>query len=1454
MVDKRLSKEEAARQMAAADNRVKGISSIANNTVKRSKTQYEKQYGTPAAHKQTVTATDKALSSLSKATQALASGVKTITVETAKGVKNITASGAKAMNEYAKAITEDIHINRKNFMVTTIGKFTPLVGYAVAKMMETTVFRNMIDKMKAGLGRALDSVTSRFKRLASMGWEKGKEFWSSAMDRISGKTGAVKSRMANARKAKKEKASYTKEQAIKEALADARVQSAARKASKTKGIEDQVPHMASGGYVQKEGLAKVHAAEVVQPVDKIVETIVDTVNKRLDAKEAKKKEGLFEGTMFEKAKGQDFFGFDKVGKSIKSGMDIMFRKNLALEQRVMKRDKKNQQGLIGSFMTAYSQEAKQEELPLMERQVRAILELKSTISGDQKIRQAAWEKMLYEHPVFHAITLGMKGIAAGFTSPMKFLFKRRGVYASQLSTKGTVFERMVDAGAQTFQGLMTKMDDLISNTYIIANASHATALKAGATKQKIDPVKAPGQTGYTIAGFLYKMIVKKPAAAIGWAAKKLGSKSKFLKNESTVEGTLGDSWDETKKLWRDRGKRIKTKYRQAMYETPKMKANRTRKELREKKELKDKKAAAKALKKGRFGRDQQNWSDRKSMVENLKSGMSMKEAAKAYRVMKNTRLGRPEQYDDFTASGREEYKQKNIAENREKNRKKGLAEYRKKQASFGGKDRTGKKTTAGTLEEIKDINKKNLQTNVKSTGIAKSGAKAMSKMGGWLWKIGGIVMSFISSGVAGLTALLGPILGGAIAVALAGAAGAAIGTALNKYVVSPISKKMFAKQDKKNDKAGAATQKTTMDGFDAIKKFKAGDMSKEDAYKKLNVSKLQMGVSSQMGSATENYIGWNARARNNWQLIEAGSAEYLNENIGEYAPYGWDQVNALRTKWSKTFKQGKAARNWHQMGRKREMIFLKHLKKKGKVKTEEQISSQGAKYFGGQIVAPKTKLKEMGNKPNSYKPGSVPSRYNQAQVDAAGEADKDKGYINFQATVSDYLPLINQFAGNTTTGFLLAQYIQKKSGENPKALLNAANAIKKLTNEQAVKYGIDDETKKAAGIISSKYSAFKTEYDKGEQYIRDKYDIASGKVKAGWGTFKKNKKQFGTVAAMDMASHAAAVGTEKLARSSYTSAKTAVDRLLASGTAKDLVASYEGGIEALKTKPLGEIKDLIKEKTIEKAKEAKKIAEKKAKGINDKYGVTDKASLAWSKAKQKAGDLKINFLPMIMTMGDNIITSLMKLGQFFIDAYGDPKQFYIDTKEKVWDSLYDINEYSRGSYKKMHEMYLLQKWNAQFQYDQITKGSTMQYEAPPGEVVGSMSGAISGGFKFPGPKGKASTFYVTGHSGEQMIVTPTEAEYQERFERDGMGSKKVAQMGARKDLLTAALQSGMMDSLKGVKDSVDSSTKATIANLQQTFNNSTNMSTTSNNSGGGSARPPREIDPHTLAILQGRLT
>lgn len=217
--------------LKAGDQRIKNISAVSQVVTERANKEARKAskyLDEKISNKSSISSIDRVLKNLADATGTLTSGMRHITAETARGVKHISLGGAQAVNEYAKAISEDINVNKQALIVTTVGKISPIVGYATAKMMETVVFKNMISRMKEGLGKALSSVTSRFKSLAGAGWEK------------------LRGVLSFEKKKPKEK----------------------------------IPKMAKGGFVKKGGMAEIHAAEVITPVKNIVATIVDQVNKR----------------------------------------------------------------------------------------------------------------------------------------------------------------------------------------------------------------------------------------------------------------------------------------------------------------------------------------------------------------------------------------------------------------------------------------------------------------------------------------------------------------------------------------------------------------------------------------------------------------------------------------------------------------------------------------------------------------------------------------------------------------------------------------------------------------------------------------------------------------------------------------------------------------------------------------------------------------------------------------------------------------------------------------------------------------------------------------------------------------------------------------------------------------------------------------------------------------------
>jgi len=137
---------------------------------------------------------------------------KKILTDTARTTK-------QTLSEYGAALSSDFNINKTNFLAMSLAKASPIFGYFVGKFMETSIFKNFSNLIKEKMGMAVTFVANKMKDLWGRGKERTKDWWSK------------------------------------------------RKESKTKGKE--LPKLASGGIVQKEGAAYIHAAEVVAPLDKL---------------------------------------------------------------------------------------------------------------------------------------------------------------------------------------------------------------------------------------------------------------------------------------------------------------------------------------------------------------------------------------------------------------------------------------------------------------------------------------------------------------------------------------------------------------------------------------------------------------------------------------------------------------------------------------------------------------------------------------------------------------------------------------------------------------------------------------------------------------------------------------------------------------------------------------------------------------------------------------------------------------------------------------------------------------------------------------------------------------------------------------------------------------------------------------------------------------------------------
>jgi len=173
-------------------------------------------------------------------------GAKKIAIQTAITTKD-------TVKQWGRAVGEDVNINKQNMLAMMLSRSTPIFGYFAAKFMETDVFQKAKEKMKESLSNAFSIVGQRIKGWFQQGKEKAKFKWEEFKDK-----------RREAKEAKKAKIQIIKEEKPKET--SKKVKSVLPKIKEKPKIK--VPALQTGGIIQKEGLVKIHAAEVVSPIDK----------------------------------------------------------------------------------------------------------------------------------------------------------------------------------------------------------------------------------------------------------------------------------------------------------------------------------------------------------------------------------------------------------------------------------------------------------------------------------------------------------------------------------------------------------------------------------------------------------------------------------------------------------------------------------------------------------------------------------------------------------------------------------------------------------------------------------------------------------------------------------------------------------------------------------------------------------------------------------------------------------------------------------------------------------------------------------------------------------------------------------------------------------------------------------------------------------------------------------
>jgi uncharacterized protein with PIN domain len=301
------------------------------------------------------------------------------------GVKSITNDTAKAtagaISQYSKAIGEDISINKQNTMAMALSRATPLFGYFAAKFMETSVFQDSARKIKESVSGTLSSAGES---------------------------------LANVFRKKEDEAS-------------------------------EVPKMQVGGYVKKGGLAELHPAEVVTPVDKIIEVLDE-----MSSKEAVEKLNTLISIQR--------FAHDIQNSEIADKLDILITTRLNADK-------------ISSEK--------------FEDMADALTQLKVSMVGTASQLRIAWQSMLLEHPSLKAMLAFGQTMQTVVSAPFKALFGLRGGLAGDVrnaTSTSNIYQQQVNLLALIYTKSVQSLRNIEKYTHVTAEALTGEKVSPTATK------------------------------------------------------------------------------------------------------------------------------------------------------------------------------------------------------------------------------------------------------------------------------------------------------------------------------------------------------------------------------------------------------------------------------------------------------------------------------------------------------------------------------------------------------------------------------------------------------------------------------------------------------------------------------------------------------------------------------------------------------------------------------------------------------------------------------------------------------------------------------------------------------------------------------------------------------------------------------------------------------------
>lgn len=219
--------------------------------------------------------------------------------------------------------------------------------------------------------------------------------------------------------------------------------------------EDEIPKMRKGGLVKKGGVVQVHAAEIITPVDKVLEKV----------KHAKTEDNTH-----------------KLNTSLNTMSQSVVRM-----QQVVEHQEETKKDIVSTFLGELKKLDQEKETKTQtERIVDALEEIKAATIGSADRMSIAWERTLMQHPAIKGMIAFGQTMKSVISTPFKALFSLRGGFASDIkraTSTSNIYQQQINLLALIYTKGMGYLRDIKKFTHVTAETLAGEKVSPTADKQ-----------------------------------------------------------------------------------------------------------------------------------------------------------------------------------------------------------------------------------------------------------------------------------------------------------------------------------------------------------------------------------------------------------------------------------------------------------------------------------------------------------------------------------------------------------------------------------------------------------------------------------------------------------------------------------------------------------------------------------------------------------------------------------------------------------------------------------------------------------------------------------------------------------------------------------------------------------------------------------------------------------